>query len=157
MYLSHFILFYLLFYFILCVWMFYLYLCLCTACVCRTYRGQKKALDLLVLELQMVVSHPIGSGSWSYVLWKNNQYSYSLSYLSRPSICIHSFILLMAKIEETSPQWERTFPSFYPGVLYICEFLCCFNFDWEFIIEYCKVRNFCVRLDDLCFRKFSVI
>jgi hypothetical protein len=41
------------------------FICLhvCAACVCSTYRGQKRALDPLELELQMVVSHHVCAGN----------------------------------------------------------------------------------------------
>ena len=41
--------------FILRVWVFCLHVCLCTMCV-HVHRGQKRAVSLLELELQMVLS-----------------------------------------------------------------------------------------------------
>jgi hypothetical protein len=32
--------------------------------------GQEEVLDFLGLELQMVLSHHVGAGNWTHVLWK---------------------------------------------------------------------------------------
>lgn len=42
-------------------------------CVCTI--GQKRVSDLLILELCLVVSHPVGIGSWTQDPCKNNQCS----------------------------------------------------------------------------------
>ena len=61
-----------------------LFMCVCTMCCFNTYvhhvlpatcGGQKKALDPLELQLQMVVSLHVGSGNLTQVLWKNSQCS----------------------------------------------------------------------------------
>lgn len=51
---------------------------------------QKRALDTLELGLQMVLSHKVSAGNWSWFLWKNNKYSNQLSHLS--SSCL-KFVL----------------------------------------------------------------
>lgn len=53
-----------------------MYLCiyLCTTCMptaCTTTGGQQRVLDPLELELQMVVSHCVGTGNQAQVLCKN--------------------------------------------------------------------------------------
>ena len=40
-----------------------------------THKAQKTALDHLGLELQMGVSHFVGTENQAWVLWKNSQYS----------------------------------------------------------------------------------
>ena len=56
-------------------------------CVCATFthdahRGQKRALDPLDLDLQMVVSQHVGAAHTPWVLWKGSQSSVSLNHLS---------------------------------------------------------------------------
>ena len=68
---------FLLFYFILCVWVFCLHICLYTL---RAYRGQKKPLYPLYplrLELQTVVSHHVGTGNQTQIFWKSSQSPYT--------------------------------------------------------------------------------
>jgi hypothetical protein len=55
-------------YFIVCVGMFWLHACLCITWTPGTYRGQKRALDSLELELQMVVSCLVGARNWTLAL-----------------------------------------------------------------------------------------
>lgn len=42
---------------------FYVFMHVCLSCACGSQEGQKRALDLLKLELQMVVNHCIGAGN----------------------------------------------------------------------------------------------
>lgn len=49
--------------FILCVWVLHLHIYLCNMSGPGAYEGQKKALDSLGLEIQMVVSHHAGAGN----------------------------------------------------------------------------------------------
>ena len=43
-----------------CLWVFHRHECLCTTCMTVALRGQKKATDLLELELHIVVNHFVG-------------------------------------------------------------------------------------------------
>lgn len=48
--------------------------------VCVTWElgvfgGQKRALDLLGLELRLIVSHSVSAGNQTPILWKSSQYS----------------------------------------------------------------------------------
>lgn len=69
--------------------LFYVYECFsvmyrCTKlCVLGTLRCQKKALDLLELEFQMLVSHSVSARNWTQVLYKNCKYFYPRQH-SRP-------------------------------------------------------------------------
>lgn len=47
-------------------------------------RAQKRPLNSLELELHKVFSNHMGVGNRTWFLWKNNQYSELLSYLSAP-------------------------------------------------------------------------
>lgn len=47
----------------LCVQVFWLHVCKHTTCMLCTHRSQKRVLDLLELEVQMVVSCHVGSGN----------------------------------------------------------------------------------------------
>lgn len=69
---------------ILCVWGFCLSVCAPQAY--STSRGQKRALELefMKLELQMFVRHCVGSGNWVLVLCKKSQWAESLSHSSSP-------------------------------------------------------------------------
>lgn len=42
--------------FILCAWVSCLHCCLCTTCACDTHRGQRKVLNPMELEVNIVVS-----------------------------------------------------------------------------------------------------
>ena len=50
---------------------------------CATYaqpgacEGQKRASNLLELEIQIVVSHHVGVGNRTQVIWRSSQYSLS--------------------------------------------------------------------------------
>lgn len=55
--------------------MFCLNVCLFTKCASGVHGGQKRASDHLDLELQKVVSHDMGAGTRTQVLWKNSQSS----------------------------------------------------------------------------------
>ena len=46
-------------------------LCLCTAYIPGVHGGQKRVLDSLKLELQTVVSCPVGARNRTQVLWKS--------------------------------------------------------------------------------------
>lgn len=48
-------------YFCLCVLSVLLHLCVCTTCVPDVRGGQKRALDSLILELEMVVNHQVST------------------------------------------------------------------------------------------------
>lgn len=49
---------------------------ICVLCTLLSIlRGQKRALDTLELELQMAVSHYVGAGNQTLVLWKHSQWS----------------------------------------------------------------------------------
>ena len=61
------------FIFILCLWMFWLHVNLYTMWVSDTHGDQKRMLDALELDLHMVVSHHVGAGNWTQVLWKNSK------------------------------------------------------------------------------------
>lgn len=56
---------------------FCLYACQHTSCMCSAHRGQITALNFLGLELQTIVRHHVGVGSWTQFLWKDSQYSVS--------------------------------------------------------------------------------
>jgi hypothetical protein len=58
---------------------------LCTLCV-QARGGQKRALDPLELELQMVASHHVGAGNQTLVLCKIIKYPEPLSSLSSLSM-----------------------------------------------------------------------
>ena len=45
---------------------------MCTPCILAAGGGQKRASDLLELELQMVVSHHFNPGNETPVLWKSS-------------------------------------------------------------------------------------
>ena len=53
---------------ILGVWLFFLHVCLCTVCMPDAHGGQRRALDLLKLELQMVVNHCVGARNKTQIL-----------------------------------------------------------------------------------------
>lgn len=48
------------YYFIFCIWVFCLYVCLCNTCMSGASRGQRRELDALELDLQVVVSNSVG-------------------------------------------------------------------------------------------------
>lgn len=56
---------------------------ICELCVCSAYRGQKKALNFLELELA-VVSYHVGARNRTWVFWKGNKCSQLLSHLPAP-------------------------------------------------------------------------
>lgn len=62
---------------------------------CSTWGSQKRSLVPLELELQTVVSSPVGTGNPTWVLWKSSQWSYPLNHISR------SYLLAF---------WKSTFP-----------------------------------------------
>lgn len=45
-------------------------LCICALCECTAYRGQKRELESLGLELQEVVSCHVGGGYWTRSSWR---------------------------------------------------------------------------------------
>lgn len=53
------------------MWVFLWSVCLCT--MRATLTGQKRVLDFLELELQMVANHQEGAGNESHVLYKGSQ------------------------------------------------------------------------------------
>lgn len=48
------------------------------------YENQKRALDVLEKELQLLVSYLIGSGNSTWVLHMNSKHSYARSHVSSP-------------------------------------------------------------------------
>ena len=56
----------------LCAWIFCSYDYLCTIFVSGAHRSLKRKPDPLELELKMLVSCHVGSGNWTWVLWKSN-------------------------------------------------------------------------------------
>lgn len=69
---------------LVCVWTFCLNVYLCTMCMPGARGRQKKAreLDPLKLELWMVTSHRVGTRTWTWILYKSNKCSKTLSHLS---------------------------------------------------------------------------
>ena len=55
---------------------------LCAPHLCSTRRGQKRTSEPLELELQMVVTHPVGAGKQTQVLQKSSKCSPSLQLLT---------------------------------------------------------------------------
>jgi hypothetical protein len=55
-----------------------------TACMPDVCGAQERVLDPLKLELQMVISYPVGTGNQTQVLCKSRQCSEPLSHLSSP-------------------------------------------------------------------------
>lgn len=51
--------------------MYVLLACLCTICMSGACEGQKRALDILKLELQMFVNHYVYAGNETQVLGKS--------------------------------------------------------------------------------------
>lgn len=51
------------------------HLCMSAPFVCSAGGGQKRALDLLGLELRLIVSHSVSAGNQTPILWKSSQYS----------------------------------------------------------------------------------
>lgn len=47
----------------------------------HTYRGLKRALDLLELELQATISCLVGAGNGAQVLWKSTERSFQSLFL----------------------------------------------------------------------------
>ena len=50
-------------------------MCVCVPWVCSAFRGQKRVLHSLELVLHMIVSHHVGSGKQTWVLWKSSKFS----------------------------------------------------------------------------------
>lgn len=48
-------------------------ICICTTCMLSIHRCQKRELDILVLELQTVMSCQMGSGQQTQVFYKGNK------------------------------------------------------------------------------------
>lgn len=74
---------------VLCVWVFCLFVCLCASFMVGAPGDQMKVLDSLRLELKTVVlSHLIGPGNGTRVLWKSNHCSQPPSHLPRSIITV---------------------------------------------------------------------
>lgn len=58
---------------------------------CLVPRGQKKVSESLELKFQMVVSHHVGTGDCTQVLFKSSGCSQSLSYFSRSNIFLSEY------------------------------------------------------------------
>jgi hypothetical protein len=52
-----------------------MYVCMCTRYMCDNHRGQKMFLDPLELELDMIMSHHVGSGNQTQVFGKTSKCS----------------------------------------------------------------------------------
>ena len=50
-------------------------LCICLFFTCMLGVSRDKTLDLMELKLQIVLSHHVGAGNWTQVLWKSNKCS----------------------------------------------------------------------------------
>lgn len=62
------------------LFLFYMYeyvafMNVCVPCTCSAWGGQKRALDVLQLELQMIMICLMGAGNWTHMPWKNRQFS----------------------------------------------------------------------------------
>lgn len=86
-----------------------LYVYLWTTSVPGAWGVQKRALDPLELELQVVVNHHVLTGKWTQVFCKNSQCSYPLSYLPSP-------ILFLLPVS-SSGYWPETPKHAFPGTL----------------------------------------
>jgi hypothetical protein len=89
-------------------------LCMCTVCVPATFRGQKRAPDVLQLELWMVVGCQGGAKNQTRILWKSNKCSRSLSHLPSSSLWFdysaHSqqhYFGRILKLWEVGPGWQK--------------------------------------------------
>lgn len=72
---------------IVCIWVFPLQVYLCTNFMPGALRGQKRASDSQELELQIVESHHMCAGNWTWLSWKSSQCSY-LSSCSSCNVCL---------------------------------------------------------------------
>lgn len=60
-----------------------LHIWLSTICIPSVYRDQKKTSSPLKLELQMVMSHYVGAGNWTQVIWRRSHFFlFCFSYMS---------------------------------------------------------------------------
>lgn len=78
--------------------MFCLHTCLNTICVSGALRGQKRALDLLQLELQTFMSHYVGARNWTRVPCWSSKHILLLSHL-----CSYSCSFPLRKKKKTKP------------------------------------------------------
>lgn len=67
--------------------------CMNALSVYIAFGGQQRASDLLGLELPSIVSCHVGSRTQTWLLWKNSQYSYTLSHLSKHLPCFFFFLI----------------------------------------------------------------
>lgn len=63
--------------FILCIWVLPYIVCLPSMCVPAACESQKRVSNALELQLWIVVSHHVGVGNRTQVVWKSGQYSLS--------------------------------------------------------------------------------
>lgn len=63
-----------LFFFLKVIYLVYVFACFALIQVCAP-GGQKVALDALELELQVALSHHMGAGNETHILWENRQFS----------------------------------------------------------------------------------
>lgn len=119
------------------------YLCVRVFClhVYSTIRGQKRASDLLRLELQRSVSYHVGVGNWTQVLWKMQPALLVLSHPSSPQLVgtlrNYAFFFFLF--------WD-TVPLCSPGLLQTCDLPAwriinvCFHtwFKMQFWKSYCS-------------------
>ena len=84
--------------FILCVCLLGLHVCMCTICISDASGGQRKAADLLKLELRMIVSHHVGSGNQTWVICVSNESS-----TTEPSSQTLSLIFIVKLVSSVHP------------------------------------------------------
>lgn len=128
--------------------MFCLYGCLSTMCLPSVQGNQNSLSDPLKLEWQTVVTHHMGSGNQTWVLWKNSQWSELLSHLSSLSLlfwnsvsyCCSGWIwtyYLFTIYSYCSPGWPWT----------SCLSVSCAGIQSENLYTWCHItRLFCLKL-----------
>lgn len=111
---------------IICVWAFCLHACLCTTNMPAAWEGQKKSLNPLEQELNMVLSHYMNTWNWIWVLWKSSQCPQPLSNLSSP---LPSFYLFLKQFSSVSN--EKFWPNDSNRIKGVCSALQEFGSRWS--------------------------
>ena len=75
-----------------CVLLLYMHICLGIMYMSGAHKMQKRAADLLELQLQTVVTHSESAGNPAWVLWNHTQFSYFLSHLSSSQVVLLQYV-----------------------------------------------------------------
>lgn len=79
------------------------YVCVYTSRSCSAFKSQKRVLDSTGFDLQTALSHHVSAGSWTWVIWKSSQCSFTIALSFQHRFILNYMYMYMSASEYKMP------------------------------------------------------